>query len=175
MSLQTWKVSPADDKGSQQTMSYPFQKLPPELQNIIWEFTLPSTAMARSTTVCPVVEIPEPPVLGRLYGRIPAIKKIPPIPSQPTALYVCRRSREVAFSHFIRFRTPVLGQYSPFRFVWRNDILDLGATRTVADDLIYTHNEHKDELINLLNNVKQYSMPRDPYDAWWWIDGDKFL
>ncbi|KAI0134600.1 hypothetical protein BJ170DRAFT_207115 [Xylariales sp. AK1849] len=120
-----------------------FMMLPAEIQLKIWEFTIPGLSMIRSstwegsTTLWPVLEIPEASLPGKVYGKIPAIAPFPDPEDHPSALHVCHTSRTVAEKHMFRLNDALSRQKKGkwYDYVSRNDIVDLELGRHVIRSL----------------------------------------
>ncbi|KAI1396348.1 hypothetical protein F4819DRAFT_141198 [Hypoxylon fuscum] len=142
-----------------------FPNLPPELQILIWEFTLPSMRMARmqttkhGTTLWPNVELPKPPTPELLSAWIP-------LPQGyfheydfddyelPVALRVCRASREIALKHFIPFlaENAAMG-LNTLSYIWKNDIIDARAPEPVLRQLLERRKNYTPGLVDTLGRL----------------------
>ncbi|OTA70555.1 hypothetical protein K449DRAFT_380609 [Hypoxylon sp. EC38] len=156
-----------------------FARLPLELQEMIWEFTLPCLRPVRllhnvsnpREFYGSIFKLPKPPKSEHHCSRITLTRGVPRINDIPAALHVCRVSRNLALKSFNLLpvqRTSV----TPSLFVGPNDIIDISSLTPTMRDLLKTRKKHTEDEINNMRDLASPTIFRNVmYDG---ADGTEF-
>ncbi|OTA73382.1 hypothetical protein M434DRAFT_39170 [Hypoxylon sp. CO27-5] len=122
-----------------------FARLPLELQEMIWEFTLPCLRPVRLLPNVSdprefygsIFKLPKPPKSEHQCSRITLTRGVPRINDIPVALHVCRVSRNLALKSFNLLSVQGTS-VTPSLFVGPNDIIDISSLTPTMRDLLKT-------------------------------------
>ncbi|KAI0137924.1 hypothetical protein F4776DRAFT_663500 [Hypoxylon sp. NC0597] len=134
--------------------------LPLELQEMIWEFTLPSM---RPVRLLPYVsgawefygsnfKLPQPPKSEYRFSRIALTRDVPRTNDILVALRVCQVSRNLALKSFNLLLIP-RASITPSFFIGPNDIIDISFLSPTTRDLLKTRKKNTEDEICKLQDL----------------------